>query len=252
MALRQIPLIVVIGLMVPGEVRSQSLSHIDVNARVYDAANVSSVATGAALDVAARALAGAAVAVVWRQCDRGCSDTIEAGELIVRLVRSPATRPQDQALGDAFVEATTGTGVLATIYVDRVERLAKLSDTDMATLLGRAIAHEIGHLLLASSSHSSTGLMRAKWSRDELRRERLVDWAFTRKDAAAMRTNRRGLEPRRTRRTRRSVARPRRRRFFVDVRRGLCSRPSRLRASYFWPAALASSARAALRMLRIA
>ena len=187
MSLRQIPLMVVIGLMVPGQARSESLPHIRVNARVYDAANVSSVSIRAALDVAARALAGAAVAVVWRQCDRGCSDTVEAGELIVRLVRSPAPRPRDQVLGDAFVEATTGTGVLATIYVDRVERLAKVSDADTATLLGRAIAHEIGHLLLASSSHSSTGLMRAKWSRDELRRDRVFDWMFTRRDAEAMR-----------------------------------------------------------------
>jgi hypothetical protein len=31
-------------------------------------------------------------------------------------------------------------------------------------ILGHAIAHEIGHVLLGSSEHSSSGLMRAQWN----------------------------------------------------------------------------------------
>jgi len=36
---------------------------------------------------------------------------------------------------------------------------------NLAPLLGIAIAHEIGHLLLPDNSHSQTGLMRAKWGK---------------------------------------------------------------------------------------
>ena len=47
-----------------------------------------------------------------------------------------------------------------------------------ATLLGRAIAHEIGHLLLGSRT-SARGLMRALWSQDELRGLKPAHWQFS-------------------------------------------------------------------------
>ena len=53
------------------------------------------------------------------------------------------------------------TGVLATIFVDSVELIASLSEIDATLLLGRAIAHELGHLLLGTNAHSVRGLMRA-------------------------------------------------------------------------------------------
>jgi hypothetical protein len=37
-------------------------------------------------------------------------------------------------------------------------------------LLGDVLAHEIGHLLLGSNSHSVSGIMSAHWYGDELRR----------------------------------------------------------------------------------
>ena len=79
-------------------------------------------------------------------------------------------------------------GVLATIYVDRVERMAGLSEANTASLLGRAIAHELGHLLLATNAHSSSGLMRAYWSPRDIRGNQIADWVLTRKDAEAIRT----------------------------------------------------------------
>ncbi len=48
-------------------------------------------------------------------------------------------------------------GTLATIYEDRVESLATEAHVDSGRLLGRAIAHEIGHLLLGTASHARAG-----------------------------------------------------------------------------------------------
>jgi hypothetical protein len=78
------------------------------------------------------------------------------GELIVRLVRSASQGgfEGDESLGTAVVDPATGTGVLATVFVDRVERLAGRSDGDFALLLGRAMAHEIGHLLIGRTAHN--------------------------------------------------------------------------------------------------
>jgi hypothetical protein len=78
--------------------------------------------------------------------------------------------------------------VLATIYIDRVEWLAHEAGGDSRALLGRAIAHELGHLLLASTSHGPIGLMRALWSQDEVRRGLVRDWTFAPTDLQAIRS----------------------------------------------------------------
>jgi len=54
----------------------------------------------------------------------------------------------------------------------------------MATLLGRVTAHEIGHLLLGTNSHTLAGIMRAKWN---LKVPYPVEWQFTSADAAKIR-----------------------------------------------------------------
>ena len=58
---------------------------------------------------------------------------------------------------------------------------------DRRTLLGRAIAHELGHLLLATTTHGPVGLMRAYWSREEVRRGQPRDWNFVPSELAALR-----------------------------------------------------------------
>jgi hypothetical protein len=90
-------------------------------------------------------------------------------------------------LGDAMLDTRTGTGVLATIYIDRVEWLAREAGGDSRALLGRAIAHKLGHLLLASTSHGPVGLMRALWSQEEVRRSLTRDWTFAPTDVQAIR-----------------------------------------------------------------
>jgi len=66
-------------------------------------------------------------------------------------------------------------------------RLAHEAGTDSRVLLGRAIAHELGHLLLATTTHGPVGLMRAYWSQEEVRRGQPRDWSFAPTELAAMR-----------------------------------------------------------------
>ena len=81
----------------------------------------------------------------------------------------------------------THAGSLATIYLDRVQELAALAAVDESELLGRAIAHEIGHMLIGRPDHSRTGLMRAVWVSGELRRGVPTDWLFSGGEAAELR-----------------------------------------------------------------
>lgn len=179
----------------------------DVVVRVYDTTTQSPEERQASLDVAA-SIVSASIAVIWRDCDRWvtgrrvhshsarigegspCSVPLGPGELALRIVRSPI--PPDQLcdrlpLGDAFLDARSGAGVLATIYFDRVTWTASQTGADRRVLLGRAIAHELGHLLLATTRHGDKGLMRGVWSRNELRNSRSGDWTFGPEEIAAIR-----------------------------------------------------------------
>jgi hypothetical protein len=112
-------------------------------------------------------------------------------ELAVRLVTAPEPPAFARVLplGYSLVDGGTQAGSLATIYLNRVRWLASASTADLATLLGRAIAHEIGHLLLGTPEHGVTGVMRAIWSRETLRNSRPREWLFSGHEARKMRAS---------------------------------------------------------------
>ncbi len=128
------------------------------------------------------------VAFVQRDDDR-CLAPLAANELTIRFVRLPPHLAERDlvTLGDSLIDTRLRAGSLATIYVDRVTTLARRCGVDVQTLLARAVAHEIGHLLLGTSAHASSGLMRAAWSQTALRRAAAEDWRFTAPDALAIR-----------------------------------------------------------------
>ena len=64
--------------------------------------------------------------------------------------------------------------------------VASQADASPSLVLGRAIAHELGHLLIGTPRHSSRGLMRALWSQEELRGDRAADWRFSADESALM------------------------------------------------------------------
>lgn len=160
-----------------------------VPVRVYNA--VSDFSTDdqqIALVVARKALSSASVDVAWTICEPGACLTPAPAALMVRVVQSPVGAPGDSRfLGHALIDSRTRTGVLATVFIDRTRRVAGDLGLDHRVLLGRAIAHELGHLLLATPTHGNAGLMREVWSRDELLGTHQDDWIFDPSDVAAIR-----------------------------------------------------------------
>jgi hypothetical protein len=168
---------------------SPALAHVVV--RVYGASPAAPISLSAARATTQAVFKDAGIDVVWRECDgaeraAACDDVPGPGEAIVRLVGAGAQAPAG-LLGSSYVDLHQHGGCLATIYVDRVERLARVADFDASTLLGRAIAHELGHLLLGTPKHSARGLMRAEWSDVDLRNGRPADWVLSRDEGARMR-----------------------------------------------------------------
>lgn len=175
-----------------------------LDVRVYGATSGSGLDGERALATAAAVLGSAGVETHWVGCGRPlaeddhdpCAVRLGASELAVRLVRIAV--PEDYAgqlpLGYSLVDADRGSGTLATIFVDRVEWLARAAEADVDTVLGYALAHEIGHLLLGTGEHASAGVMLAVWTTDALRGS-AHDWRFTRPYADRMRAAVRARTP---------------------------------------------------------
>ena len=160
--------------------------------RVYDLVGIADADRQAALVVAQELLAEANTHVVFRNCGADepydpCDTALGPDERMVRIINSPAqARPGTRVpLGNAVVDPATNTGVLATVYADRVEQRAA-GQMEHSLLLGRTIAHELGHLVLGFAAHSKSGLMREVWTDEELRRNHALDWAFSPYDRVRM------------------------------------------------------------------
>jgi hypothetical protein len=164
--------------------------------RAYNTYGVSSLDIRTAARTVKRLLAIIPIDMKWRNCRvvgdpvatpvDECNDPVARNEVIVRVVRAMGPPEPDAPLGDSLIDPVLGSGTLATIYADRVLALSGSLDVDRGTLLGRAVAHEIGHLLLGSRRHSESGLMRGLWSRHTLLENRGGDWLFTYQQGLAM------------------------------------------------------------------
>jgi hypothetical protein len=149
--------------------------------RTYDTFGVPAREMTNARSVAALILHDVGLQAVWRDCSTGCGDALGPGELLVRIVAAPEGVVAE-SLGCAVIDLQQGAGTLATVYADRVSVLASRAGVNAGTLLGRAVAHEIGHLLLGTARHSAGGLMRALWTDRELQRAAAADWTFSAED----------------------------------------------------------------------
>lgn len=158
--------------------------------RLYDFSALDKSVRSAALEEARAIVADAGVTADWHDCYRTEGCTPEAGELVVRVIRETGEHGFEwqRALGVSVIDPAAGSGTLATIFINRVEDSARHAGADLALLVGRAIAHEVGHLILRTNAHAGEGLMRAIWTEQELARNAPKDWVFASSDRRQIRT----------------------------------------------------------------
>jgi hypothetical protein len=79
--------------------------------------------------------------------------------------------------------------LLVSVYYDHAVRLARIDEADFEVpiILGCAIAHEIGHLLLGPHGHSSAGIMLGQWEPKQIRHATMGYLLFTSQQAKLMR-----------------------------------------------------------------
>jgi hypothetical protein len=167
--------------------------------RSYNNAGVPAADLAVARGHAEAVLHQAGLRIVWADCwgrekeqptavVARCDEPV-GGDIVLRLQKTrEADRSRFVSMGFSLVKTVGATPFLSTVFVDRAESVARVAGTDARRVLGLAMAHEIGHVLLNSNTHSETGLMRADWSRSELRRNDGAAWNFLESEAAVVRT----------------------------------------------------------------
>lgn len=179
--------IVAVALMMGTRTPAKAVIDDSILVRIYDNAGVPISELAAALRTTHEILRRADLGVDWVQCRARrdgpvpavCDQPLSSGDVVVRLIEgSDKESGERRALGYSLFDAD-GVSGFATVYVDRVDWLAKRAQYPRAPVLGRAIAHEIGHLMLRSNEHTESGLMREVWTAEQVVRNRREDWTFS-------------------------------------------------------------------------
>jgi hypothetical protein len=68
-----------------------------------------------------------------------------------------------------YAVAAEGFGTIVSVFHDRAAAMERDGIGLRQDIIGAAIAHEIGHLMLAERGHSRTGLMSARWDKQEFK-----------------------------------------------------------------------------------
>ena len=172
--------------------------------RLYDLANVSATVLRRATDEASGIFADVGVETVWEVSDPNAEEahTVELNSpaslradklrnrairsyVAVRIGRGMSGRTPDRALGVSMLGSQNGVNI--TIFEDRVENLCTSSALNLSMFLGHVIAHELGHVLLESTEHAATGIMRARWGKADFAQASMGHLRFSFGEGATIR-----------------------------------------------------------------
>lgn len=142
----------------PRSAAGTPVDRLELVVRVDDHAGVPSAVMSRAKAEAEVIFGAAGVRIEWVR-----DETAETGrlaamrlQLLVVKVESTARRPVDPIVGLAARPAGR-----AFVFFDRLLDVAANRPIDTGVVLGRIMAHELGHLLLPPGPHARVGLMRS-------------------------------------------------------------------------------------------
>lgn len=160
-----------------------------IKVMVLDSAGIPSAVLAKAEAEAERIFRKSEIEIHWVNClkkgeKESCHHAPGANEFMLHIVPDGKTG-SDLVFGEAFM-GEDGSGKYADIFFKRVLAASETPELNTAQLLGAVTAHELGHLLLGSRSHSSMGIMEPVWKKECLLRIWMGSLLFTREQAQAM------------------------------------------------------------------
>jgi hypothetical protein len=155
--------------------RAQPFS-VNLTVSVFNDAGVEPFVWSQAQSRATEIMRRSGISLTWLDCgasastmpDLNCSAISYPAHLSVRVVAKSSPVKGD-IFGQSFQDAA-GEGNYVLVYYAAIQAFRSATTAVPAgELLGCVIAHELGHLLLGTASHSPAGLMSGVWQDPELR-----------------------------------------------------------------------------------
>lgn len=146
--------------------------------------------------MAGRILRKAGLATLWVDCSANgrngiseqCRKLPGGTRLVLTIVNTwPSRSPAEASRLGLALQTASGAGSYCYVFQQQLNDLVRDTHVAAARLLGAAMAHEIGHLLEGSDSHSGFGIMAANWYIDQIQAADRGALGFTTTDVAKIR-----------------------------------------------------------------
>jgi len=168
---------------------------IQLRVSVFNSSPISSSTIERAEGEAGRVLREVGVEVFWLNCPQEmsqeaslgrCSEVSFPSHLHLSILRA-SRGLKATTVGISFT-AEDGRGCYADLFYEPIQQLQDETHASPSVILGHAMAHELGHLLLGTNSHSPSGLMRAHWTRDDLANASKGNLRFSKEQCLTLRS----------------------------------------------------------------
>jgi hypothetical protein len=183
-----------IAILTPGESRARTSQAPAVRVVVHDSASAGQSTLAEAREFSARVFQGAGIAIddalETSTCVAGATFCVQ---VLLRPSHSQFEPGKVKTMGVAL--AADANRAVVSVFLDAVADIARRYGQPVGKVLGIALAHEIGHVLLPPPSHSATGIMQPSWEGDALRHAISGEIGFTARQASLMRDRLNNRQP---------------------------------------------------------
>jgi hypothetical protein len=125
-----------------------------------------------------------------------CRQPKEPRDISLQILKErPKKMPRDTAGFTVLTPSDRLSDSYAVVSFAVVAAKARQMNVPEVDVLAAAIAHELGHLLLRTSSHARTGIMKQRLDREQIERMERGTLLFTDREAAAMTARLRPPQP---------------------------------------------------------
>jgi len=185
----QLAMATAVVMLLAGSARTQEYQPAHIKVLVHDSVKLSPSLIRRSETEAGRLFREAGIEIHWVNCSKpgetdNCHRVPRADEFVLHIVRDGRTQ-SDLVFGEAFL-GEDGTGKYSDVFFDRIQKTAGDPGLSIANLLGAVSAHELGHLLLGTRSHSLVGIMEPVWANESLRRIGMGTLLFTQEQSHLM------------------------------------------------------------------
>ncbi len=167
---------------------------VRITVRIYNYARIESYRLERTQRRVSEILIGAGFEILWIRCPLceeersqypGCIPEIGPTDLVLKIM--PRIDMEKGGFKKDAFGLAAGRNIM--ISTQRLYDIAQVSEQNCDRILGLAVAHEIGHALLGSDSHSNRGIMCPRWNSNDLQLESRHSAGFTEEQIDRMHRN---------------------------------------------------------------